>query len=206
MRPLSWSLLWPLDCSTTAGGGWEGGIAFYQGMKRGVRCWLMPAERLRRFNQNISVCQRLVHAKTLEIPKVMDSLAEPELQKPHLENMRNHSQACCHQTEQEHKLLLGEPLKRHSSASEMTFVHLCREKWALKLKAKCNMMMMMMSSKWNMGNYFPVFRQSNFQFQGTTLSCLIREDALQPLINPESPAHQTRSNGLKLVNLIQLKW
>lgn len=70
MRPLSRSLLWPLDCSTTAGAGglgMVGGITFYQCMKRSVRCWLMPAERLRRFNQNISVCQPLTHAKTLEI-------------------------------------------------------------------------------------------------------------------------------------------
>lgn len=41
-------LLWPLDCSTTVCGG--GGLAFYQGVKRGVRCWLMPAKRLRRFS------------------------------------------------------------------------------------------------------------------------------------------------------------
>lgn len=94
------------DCSTTAGRG--GGIGLYQGMKRRVRRWLMPAERLRRLNQNISVCQRPVLAKTLEIPHVMDLLAEAELQKSHFEQMlRNHSHFCCQQTDQEHKLPLG---------------------------------------------------------------------------------------------------
>lgn len=71
----------------------------------------MPAERLRRLNQNISVCQRVLLAKTLEIPNVMDLLAEAELQKSHFEQMlRNHSQFCCQQTDQEHKLPLRGPL------------------------------------------------------------------------------------------------